>query len=126
MNDTGLWYPSYPRLIPIRKLRFTRHAQERMRQRRIDKWDVLVALQFADWEYAPERAIRYACDSQSIPFRRRFAARHAGLHDLVVIMSRDTCKVITVYRLSAPDREWRSIARSEAQQFGRKNGRREN
>lgn len=93
------WAPNYPYYTSAWNLNFSPHALKRMRQLHIHPLDVMLVLTNGEWQYASNRAIRYAFDGRRTSARALDMARHAGIDDVVVVIARRTCRIITVYRL---------------------------
>lgn len=105
------WTPNFPYTEGFNYLRFTTHALNRMKERRMSRDDVRLVMLYGEGVPARDEAIRYRCDLRTIPVLRKMGAIAAGVYDVVVILDRATCVVITAYRLDHPDRQWWKVSR---------------
>ncbi len=94
-----VWTPDYPSNHSSEDLNFTWHARQRMRELHLRPGDVMFVLRNAEWQYAANRAIRYAFDGQRSNIKALADTHHVELADVIVVMDRQTCRIITVYRL---------------------------
>ena len=106
MTEQAPWTPAFPRTVAVDDLAFTRHATERMQQRHISPYDVMLVLLLSEWEFADGGAIRYGFDVPTVSPRHEAIAYHAGIDDVAIVLDRQTCCVITLYRLDDRAGRW--------------------
>lgn len=104
------WTPNYPFCTSVWDLSFSEHARRKMKERHIHPYDVMLVMSNGEWQFGSDRAICYAFDKRRTNARKMKMARHAGIDNVVVVMARRTCQIITVYRQWGYD-GWRQMYR---------------